>query len=331
MYFSYPYFLESTPELGFAAAVQRLQNVATLVNTVKPLGIKKLNYQDCKEVARLYVAAQNELEMVDRRIRNSRDPVNTDGCWVFMACVHGSFVEPYQAAKRYIYIPFDWETNRELKEWAKQWQAYYGAKQKNFEVIEYSVTGRPFKDIPLLSQIYILGHSSAGSDTLSPQQYTQNPRHRVWYSMLAKRIQDSGLLTEFWGKIKVYACSGGADSATGLAFTAKFADAMRAKNYVNCEYFGYTLPLAAPVTFEMFEGKLTSTLDLEDNKKLVQMALGSETIKAKVFSPSFKAELDRYKSISWDAGRLFLQNSLMIWLRTEKEKKPSDPSVRRQF
>ena len=336
MYFSYPQFLESTPEFGFAAAVTRLSRVATLVKRVKSIGPKRLTYQDCKEVTPLYVAAQNELEMVDRRsleamrtysLRRGATPrlaFKTDGCWVLMACVHDTFVEPYQAAKRYIFIPFDYQNNKELKDWAKDWQAYYNkAKQKNFEIIEYSSTGKPFTDIPLLSQIYILGHSSAGSDTISaaPGKFA----YKILCTGLADRMR--GLSTEFWGKIKVYACSGGAESATSQAFADKFAKAMRDKGYVNCEYFGYTVPLAAPSTFDLFEGRLTSTLDLDDKNQLVQMARGSETIKDKLFSPEFRAKLDG--CLSSEAKLLLLRNALMMWVSMEKEKKPS--GLRRQF
>ena len=203
-----------------------------------------------------------------------------------------------------------------------------GFFRSGFETIEHSLTGRPLKDIPLLSQIYILGHSSAGSDMLSPQVNTTNRLDTVHYNMLAKRMRDAGLSTEFWGRIKVYACKGGADSATGQAFTAKFADVMRTRwNYVNCEYFGYTVELAAPTTFELLEGRLTSALEVSDQERLVEMARGSETIKAKLFSPGFKAQMAQYTS--QEAKREFLKHWLIRWLQMEKEKKPS--SVRQQF
>jgi hypothetical protein len=340
MYFSYPSFLESTPELGFADAVGRLGSVATLVNRVKRTGIDRLTYQDCKEVVPLYVAAQNELERVDEtksraqayrvqpRIRWDSQ-VKTDGCWVLMSCVHATFVEPYRAAKRYIYIPFNSNT-AELMGWAKKWQAYYQAKQKRFEIICGSDS---FAKIPLLSQIYILGHGSAGSDTIFPQQREMNKLNHVSFDVLANKMELAKLSKEFWGKIKVYACQGGADLVEEdlvkkQSFTTKFAKSMRErKGYVNCEYFGYTVSLAAPVTFEPFEGRLTSTLDLGDEKQLVRMAGGSNTIKDKLFSPAFMAQYNQFSS--HEAKKAFLRNQLMIWVSMEKETKPSQ--VRRQF
>ena len=57
------------------------------------------------------------------------------------------------------------------------------------------------------------------------------------------------------------------------------------------------------------------------------MARGSETIKAKLFSPGFKAQMAQYTS--QEAKREFLKHWLIRWLQMEKEKKPS--SVRQQF
>jgi hypothetical protein len=346
MNFSYPDYLESDPKYGFTEARKRMTSVGALDTKVKSLGGKQLKSQDCKDVLPLFTAAKSELDMLEWRIRESRNRYNkssrarpreawsTYGCTLFLGEVYVAFVEPYLTAKRYIYIPFQYP--KELPQWATEWQEYYsekklgvGEERKSYEVIVYSSTKRQLQGIPLLSQIYIFGHSSAGSQSLTAEASTTNPNDKVQWGQLARQMEVSGLSKEFWGKIKVWACQGGAASGTNPAFTQRFADRMRGLGYNNCEYFGYTSNLAAPSTFAFLGGRYTSDVNVKDESddNLIKLAKGSVTIMEQLqrqFSPEFKASFALFDR---EVQLKFLRNELMRLAKIEKEMKPSDVRV----
>ena len=80
--------------------------------------------------------------------------------------------------------------------------------------------------------IYIPGQCAAASDDL----YSFNKQEKISSSGLVMMLREY-LPLNFQGKIKIYTCHSGADSAKGKPFAKRFAGLMRQYGYTQCTYF----------------------------------------------------------------------------------------------
>lgn len=360
MRFDYPQWIASNSE--FIMAKEQLTSVAALDTKVRSLGQKQLNSGDCEAVSDLFRAADSQLIPYESGNVADAEPDDFLYCRMFLDAVNDAFVKPYVDAKRYIYIPFDpgesadmQAATEELLEWAAIWHSYsrkkYGGR-RNYEVIVWSSREKRLENIPPLSRIYIYGHTSPGSDTLSPCPGAP-ANLRVSFQKLTSQMLESGLSKEFWGRIKVWACSSAATSRTGrpdaaitpgdffsfstgrtvvYAFADKFAEAMRGVGYENCQYFGYLLDLAAPKAFELLGGRFANAmeLDIKDDHSLLAalQAVQDRLYSDSQFRAKFTAKFEKVADIASlsEEERGILANRV---IRLNLFKKPS--SVRKEF
>ena len=109
----------------------------------------------------------------------------------------------------------------------------------DFEVDHY--TGNPVNAVRsrVFGEIYIFGHCSAGSNTLS-----NDDNVHLTYQEVADTLETSGLKKIFSGAIKIFACESGAPVGVTMSFAKKFAKHMFSdKKYMLARVYGYTKPL----------------------------------------------------------------------------------------
>lgn len=114
----------------------------------------------------------------------------------------------------------------------------------DFEVALY--TGTTVKKVKscIGGQIYVFGHCSSGSDTLS-----NDANNHLTYREVADRLEASGLRKIFAGALKIYACESGAHPQTALSFAKKFAKYFYFdKKYLLTRVYGYERPLNSLMT-----------------------------------------------------------------------------------
>lgn len=259
MKFPFPAEMQS----ALTEPAQRLARFAALVNAAKALGDKDLTQEDCEQIFPLYEPATKEVDLVVRGTRNARHPIPTEKAREFLASVFLYLIDPLTKMKRYVFMPFD-QGDQELESWGKAWAGISNEK-KGFEYHQFSPYKKPFANAPLLSQIYIIAHGSAGSKTVATSGGLQ-----LGFDTLAYRMKQSGLVPQFWGKIKVYACSAGKEGpGNAKAFTELFATCMRSNyQFKHCQYFGYQTNLRTPLTFAT-AGKYTHTTEVADKARVL--------------------------------------------------------------
>jgi hypothetical protein len=119
--------------------------------------------------------------------------------------------------------------------------------------------------------LYVRGHCDAGSDFLESSDHKVRVTVDELVDQLMAGLPGGGLPTTFPGQFKVFACLSGKSSgpfwSRKASFAQRLADAMYAKGYEACRYYGYTESL-----FTTTYQTLHDATPLFDNVHAVLMA-----------------------------------------------------------
>ena len=137
--------------------------------------------------------------------------------------------------------------------------AEVGNREKNkngtrvFEVVSYDPDG-PSETLRkmLTGHIYIVGHGAAGYGFIADVDHPS--RRDLSVNEVCDRLIASGLQPTFNGKIKCFNCHSATAQGNARPFASLFADEMRQRNYVHCQYFGYDQSVALAYVDKGFGG-----------------------------------------------------------------------------
>jgi hypothetical protein len=151
-------------------------------------------------------------------------------------------------ATHILFVPWERAENAEEKRAeAKDWMKVGNAEksksaanqQRRFKAIIFK-PGRISENLLRMQtgQIYILGHGAAGYASIGN---IDDAATAVLLSAreVAARLFHSGLNPEFAGSIKCFSCHSAEAGQGTPSFAQEFADRLRSKGYVKCQYFGY--------------------------------------------------------------------------------------------
>jgi hypothetical protein len=324
MFFLFPRHLERS----LMDAQRQLATLTALVRATFALQGRPLTTADCKNVKPLYDAAKEAVQRANLRSvlpsattaggttlqARNRKPINKEGCDAFLSIVYATFVAPLIAMKRYVFVPFDGHS--EIDDWAQAWVSGAHGEKKGIESHKFEQGKKPFANIPLLSQIYILGHSKPGQQALGTSENLDGTRMN--FRIVADRLALSGLDTQFWGKIKVYACSSGTAAGPDKSFAERFANYMRKdKKYTNCEYFGYNAVMRTPESFDLLGGKYTGTTERDEQQVIQDKAKARQQATEKHTMSAWLVMSDREQDAEIEP---FYKETVREWMKANEQK-----------
>jgi hypothetical protein len=151
------------------------------------------------------------------------------------------------ANPRIIYVSWPKAQAREMNAEAEQFKEGMSLKAKKTRgewKIAYFGEGSALSGLPANSQIYVLGHSNAGKESIS------NGHDNLGYIEVSDRLIFSGLSRHYGGRLKFYNCRNALDATMARgenSFAAKAASYLRGNEFRNVRIFGYAALLTTPV------------------------------------------------------------------------------------
>lgn len=148
-------------------------------------------------------------------------------------------IDPLTEMKRYAFVPFR-QPSPDCDDYARGLVDFYGDKKKYVALTSaMNLHEGELKSIPLLSQIYVIGHCGPGSAEL-----TSGSGEKQSAAAVANRFKKLGIPSNYWGRIKVFGCSSGKAGPGGADSFAMVFGGFIKKQYPHCEVFGYTVNLS---------------------------------------------------------------------------------------
>ncbi len=251
MRFSLPSWLETTQ---WRLLCNTIPECLALLSAVRDLEGKDIYQTEARAIEKLWTAAGKGVDEWERRrtMRGSAKPTLgqhrsgnshmaggrnmgvSDAALLLLTVVYDGIVVHVDRANVYHFYPFTVaEGQGKLDQLVGELQSRSGYKR-------YSGQKLWENGIPLLSQIYVYGHCEPGI----PKMVNDTETTILDSTQLAMRLIASGLQKEFSGRVKVFGCHSGVanhDNEDDEESVAEaLANAMRARKYNSCEFFGYT-------------------------------------------------------------------------------------------
>lgn len=255
----------------------------------------------CEGARPLYAAAASEFAAIRTVKLRLPESFRILGRVEFaLVWVQARLIAPLTEMKRYAFVPFR-QPSPDCDDYARGLVDFYGDKKKYVALTSNtSLHAGELKGIPLLSQIYVIGHCSPGSAEL-----TSGSGEKQSAAAVANRFKNLGIPENYWGRVKVFGCSSGKSGPGGGESFAMVFGRFIKKKYPQCEVFGYTVDLTRSVDAlkqnrckTSAEGGKFPFEKIKDDKFADLLALNDESLSpqtiAKLVNLHLQKEFDKH-------------------------------------